>query len=144
MSDRIVGLALVLLAGWYAWTAGDYATDFADPVGPTVFPRLLALVIGLLGVWIVFRPDPEPDWSGGRTLAIQFTAVVLMLGYALLLVPVGFLIATTVLAAALAAMLGARPLPALASGALVSAGCYLLFTQGLELALPNGTLIGGG
>src|SRR5690606_39529358 len=67
-----------------------------------------------------------------RTLVVQFTAVALMFGYALLLVPVGFLIATTVLAAALAAMLGARPLPAVASGALVSAGVYLLFTRSEE------------
>jgi putative tricarboxylic transport membrane protein len=67
-----------------------------------------------------------------------------MLGYALFLVPVGFLIATTILAAALAAMLGARPLQAVASGALVSVGVYFLFTQGLELSLPAGKLISGG
>lgn len=144
MSDRIVGLVLVLLASGYGWIAGEYDTGFSDPVGPAVFPRLLALVIGLLGLWLIFRPDPEPDWSDSRTLGIQSVAVALMLGYALLLVPVGFLIATTVLAAALAAMLGARPLPALASGALVSAGVYLLFTQGLELSLPAGKLISGG
>jgi putative tricarboxylic transport membrane protein len=67
-----------------------------------------------------------------------------MLAYALLLVPVGFLLSTTVLAAILAAMLGARPLPAAASGAVVSVGCYLLFTRGLKLALPTGTLLTGG
>jgi putative tricarboxylic transport membrane protein len=144
MSDRIVGLVLVVLAGWYGWIAGEYDTGFADPVGPAVFPRMLALIIGFLGFWLILRPDPEPEWSGGRTLAIQSLAVALMFGYALLLVPVGFLIATAVLAAALAAMLGARPLPAIASGALVSAGVYLLFTHGLELSLPAGKLIGGG
>jgi putative tricarboxylic transport membrane protein len=144
VSDRIVGFALALLAGWYGWSAGDYEADFADPLGPTVFPRLLAPIIGFLGLWLVFRPDPEPEWSGGRTLVIQSTAVVLMLAYALLLVPVGFLLSTTALAAILAAMLGARPLPAAASGAVVSVGCYLLFTRGLKLALPTGTLLTGG
>jgi putative tricarboxylic transport membrane protein len=144
MSDRIVGLVLVLLASGYGWIAGDYDTGFSDPVGPAVFPRLLAVVIGLLGLWLILRPDPEPDWTKGRTLALQSLAVALMLGYALFLVPVGFLIATTILAAALAAMLGARPLQAVASGALVSVGVYFLFTQGLELSLPAGKLISGG
>jgi putative tricarboxylic transport membrane protein len=144
VSDRIVGFALALLAGWYGWAAGDYEADFADPLGPTVFPRLLAPIIGFLGLWMVFRPDPEPDWSSGRTLAIQCTAVLLMLAYALVLVPAGFLLSTTVLAAILAALLGARPIPAAASGMAVSAGCYLLFTQGLKLALPTGTLLTGG
>ena len=143
MSDRIAGFALALLAGWYGWSAGDYAADFADPLGPTVFPRILAPIIGFLGLWLVFRPDPEPEWSGGYTLVIQCTAVVLMLAYALLLVPVGFLLSTTVLAGILAAMLGARPVSAAASGAVVSVGCYLLFTLGLKLALPTGTLFTG-
>jgi putative tricarboxylic transport membrane protein len=144
MSDRIVGLVLALLAGGYGWIAGEYDTGFSDPVGPAIFPRVLALVIGILGLWLIFRPDPEPEWSNGRTLAVQSLAVALMLGYALLLVPVGFLIATAVLAAALAAMLGARPLQAVVSGALVSVGVYFLFTQGLELSLPAGKLISGG
>ncbi len=144
MSDRIVGLGLALLAAWYGWTAGDYQADFADPLGPSAFPRMLAPLIAALGLWLVFRPDPEPDWSGGMTLVVQSVSVALMLAYALLIVPVGFLLATAVLAALLAAMLGARPLPAAASGAAVSVGTYLLFTELLELSLPTGTLFAGG
>lgn len=144
MSDRIVGLGLMVLAAWYGWQAGAYEADFVDPVGPTIFPQVLAAAIAGLGLWLVFRPDPEPDWVGGRALLLQAASVVLMLAYALLIVPVGYLLATTVLAAVLAGMLGARPVPAAASGAAVSLGTYLLFTRGLELALPTGTLFAAG
>jgi putative tricarboxylic transport membrane protein len=143
VSDRIVGVGLILLAAWYGWSAGQYEAAFADPLGPAAFPQLLAPVIALLGLWLVFRPDPDPEWTGGRVLALQAASVVLMLAYALLIVPAGYLLATTILAAVLAAMLGARPLPAAASGAAVSIGTYLLFTWGLELSLPGGTLFAG-
>ncbi|BBK38262.1 hypothetical protein STAQ_33400 [Allostella sp. ATCC 35155] len=143
MSDRIVGAGLILLAAWYGWAAGEYEAPFADPLGPAAFPQLLAPVVAGLGLWLVFRPDPEPDWTGGRVLVLQAVSVGLMLAYALLIVPAGYLLCTTILAAALAALLGARPLPAAASGAAVSVGTYVLFTWGLELSLPGGTLFAG-
>lgn len=143
MSDRIVGLGLMVLAAWYGWTAGAYQADFADPLGPSAFPQLLSPFVGALGLWLVLRPDPDPVWSAGATLVAQGASVALMLGYALALRPVGFLISTAVLASVLAVMLGARPLAAAASGLAVSVGCYALFTYGLELSLPTGTLLGG-
>lgn len=144
MSDRIVGLGLAILAAWYGWTGSGYEADFADPLGPSAFPELLAPIIAALGLWLVFRPDPEPDWTGGKVLVLQGVSVLLMLAYALLIVPLGFLLCTAVLGALLAALLGARPLPAAASGALASIGCYLVFTEFLELSLPTGTLFAGG
>ena len=143
MSDRIVGLVLIVLAAWYGWTAGEYQADFADPLGPSAFPRLLAPFIAALGLWLILRPDPEPDWPRGSTLLAQAVAVALMLAYALAIVPLGFLLSTAILAALLAVMLGARPLPAATSGVAVSASCYTLFTYGLELSLPTGTLFAG-
>lgn len=133
----------MILAAWYGWSAGFYEADFSDPVGPAVFPQVLAAMIAALGLWLVFRPDPEPRWDGGMVLVVQGASVVLMLAYALLLVPVGFVVATSVLAGLLAAMLGARPVPAAASGVAVSVCCYVLFTYGLELALPAGKLFAG-
>lgn len=71
MSDRIVGLGLMILAAWYGWSAGFYEADFSDPVGPAVFPQVLAAMIAALGLWLVFRPDPEPRWDGGMVLVVQ-------------------------------------------------------------------------
>lgn len=143
MSDRIVGLGLILLAAWYGWTAGEYQAEFADPLGPSMFPRLLAPFIAGLGLWLIMRPDPDPEWPRGWTLLVQSVTVALMLAYALAIVPVGFIISTAVLAALLAMLLGARLLPATASGVAASLGCYTLFTYVLELSLPTGTLFTG-
>jgi putative tricarboxylic transport membrane protein len=143
VSDRIAGVALALLAAWYGWAAGEYQIDFADVVGPSAFPQVLAVPIGLLGLYIALRPDPSPGWPSGRHLLGQAMAVGLLVGYALLLVPVGFLPSTTVLAGALALLLGARPGPAAASGVMVSLGCYALFAWALDLPLPPGALFAG-
>lgn len=143
MSDRIVGLGLMVLAAWYGWTAGEYQAEFADPLGPSAFPQLLSPFIAGLGLWLVLRPDPDPVWPDTATLLAQGASVALMLTYALALRPVGFLISTAVLATVLTVMLGARLLPAAASGISISVGCYVLFTYALELSLPTGTLLGG-
>lgn len=143
MSDRLVGLALIAAAAWYGWTAGEYQADFADPLGPSAFPRLLAPCIAALGLWLTLRPDPEPEWPDGATLLAQAVGVGLMTVYAFVLMPVGFLLSTAVLATLLAVMLGARILSAAAVGIAISVGCYTLFTYALELALPTGTLFAG-
>lgn len=143
MSDRLTGLILAAFAAWYGWTSGDYQAEFADPLGPAAFPALLAPPIGLLGLYLALRPDPAPVWPGRRVLAAQAVCLVLLVLYALALLPLGFLLSTAVLAAFLAAMLGARPVPAAVSGLALSLGCYGLFTWALELPLPAGTVFGG-
>lgn len=143
MSDRIVGLGLVVVAAWYGWTASEYEAGFADPLGPSAFPMLLAPFIAALGFWLVLRPDSEPEWPRGMTLVMQAASVAMMLAYALALMPIGFLLSTAVLATLLAIMLGARLLPAAATGIAISFGCYGLFTYGLELSLPAGSLLAG-
>lgn len=143
MSDRIVGFGLMVLAAWYGWTSGEYQADFADPLGPSAFPQLLSPCVAGLGLWLALRPDPDPVWPDTATLLAQGASIALMLTYALALRPIGFLISTAILATVLTVMLGARPLPAAASGISISVGCYLLFTYALELSLPTGTLLGG-
>lgn len=143
MSDRIAGVLLALFAAWYGWEAGEYQIEFGDPLGPSVFPRLLAVPIGLLGLYLAVRPDPDPDWPIGRRLLSQAATLVALVAYALLLMPLGFILATAALAGVLAALLGARPARAAATGVATSLGCYVLFDWLLGIPLPAGVLLGG-
>ncbi|KAA2212854.1 tripartite tricarboxylate transporter TctB family protein [Teichococcus oryzae] len=143
MSDRIVGVLLALFAGWYSWEAGSYAVDFGDPMGPAFFPELLAPPLGLLGLYLVLRPDPEPEWSTGRYLLSQAATVVVLVAYALLLQPMGFILATLLMVTCLTAMLGARLPQALGGGAATSLGAFALFDWLLGIPLPPGIAFGG-
>lgn len=143
MSDRILGVLLVLFSAWYGWEAGSYQIDFGDPVGPAAFPKALAIPLGILGLYLVVRPDPNPDWSSGRYLLMQVAALALLLVYALLLQPAGFILATTILVAGLAALLGARLSRAAVGGVVTSLGFFVLFDWVLGIPLPAGAPFGG-
>ena len=100
-SDRIFGLAMILVA--LAMIAG--ATQFEEPffatgpVGPKAFPMAIASLMILCGGYMVFKPDPDPDWPRGGALGRIAVATLVMIGYAYALRPLGFLIPTAVGAA---------------------------------------------
>ncbi|MFC7610519.1 tripartite tricarboxylate transporter TctB family protein [Teichococcus aestuarii] len=89
------------------------------------------------------RPDPEPEWSSGRYLLAQLATVMALVAYALLLQPLGFILATLLLVACLTAMLGARLPQALMGGAATSLGFFALFDWFLGIPLPPGLAFGG-
>jgi putative tricarboxylic transport membrane protein len=140
MSDRLAGLFFVAFSIWYGYTAQFYTQTFTDPLGPSAFPQLLAFPLAAFGLYLVLRPDPEPDWVRGGPLLKQLGAIVVLTVYAFLIEPLGFIAATFVCTMLLAASLGARWLPATVSGLACAIGFYLLFDKLLELPLPAGPL----
>ena len=55
MSDRVLGVACVVVAAGMAWAAKDYAAPISyEPVGPRAFPLLLATLMGIGGLWLNF------------------------------------------------------------------------------------------
>jgi putative tricarboxylic transport membrane protein len=142
MSDRLAGLFFAAFSIWYGYTAQYYTQTFTDPLGPSAFPQLLAVPLALFGLYLVLRPDPDPDWVRGWPLLKQVGTVIVLVGYAFLIDPMGFIPATIIATALLAASLGARWLPAAASGVVSAIVFYLLFDRVLELPLPPGPLAG--
>src|SRR5699024_8274508 len=97
MSDRIVGILLFVLAVGYGLQAGAFETMITtDPLGPAAFPRLLAVVLGLASIYLIVRPDPGAQWPRGLALLHLLLTVVVLVIYAFVMVPVGFIPATFV------------------------------------------------
>jgi len=99
-SDRIFGLVVVM--GALAFFAGalQIQTSFlSDPVGPRVFPMLIAASALLCGLVLIAKPDAEPEWPALAAWGNMAIALVVLVSYALLIGPMGFL-ASTALAAA--------------------------------------------
>lgn len=140
MSDRLTGLVLLALAVAYGVTASGFEAMIGDPLGPAVFPMVLAVPLGLLSLVLVARPDPEPDWPRRRALLKQALTLVAFVAYAFLLEPLGFVVATVLATTAMALLLGARLRPAATTGVVSALVLFVLFDQLLGLPLPAGVL----
>ncbi len=137
----------------------------AEPPGPRVFPIVVAILTAVLlvlqAVGLARPPAPsmkaDPDAAPGEQEARApgthdaddvnvpglLGAVATFLAFTLLLQPLGWLIAATLLFAGVAWSLGARKVPTvLGAGLAIASVVQLAFGGGLGLALPPGILEG--
>jgi putative tricarboxylic transport membrane protein len=134
VSDRLTGLVLLALAVAYGITASGYQAMIGDPLGPAVFP------VVLFGVYLIVRPNREPDWPKGPALLKQVLALVAFVAYAYVLEPLGFVVSTFLAVVALGWLLGASLYQASAAGAGIALVLFVLFDSLLGLPLPPGVL----
>ncbi|WP_114418927.1 tripartite tricarboxylate transporter TctB family protein [Marinospirillum perlucidum] len=142
LNDRIFGVLMIVLALAYGWGATQLPEPFggSEAVGPETFPLLLAIGLGLSSLYLVVRPDPDNAWPWSRTGLELIIAVVVLIFYALLLQPLGFIISTTLAVGLLSWRMGAQPKVAFITGALAGVVVFLIFNFALDLALPLGLL----
>ena len=135
-SDRIFGLVAALVALAYIVSATQIQSSFlADPVGPKVFPIGIGVIGAISAMFLVFRPDPEPQWPGAGTfLALGFSVLVLV-AYAYALKPLGFLLPTAVVAGILSYQISPRARYATITGTSLAIGLFLIFRFALGLGL---------
>lgn len=141
-NDRIFGILMIVLAVAYGWGTTQFNEPFGgtEAVGPETFPRLLAAVLALSSLYMIVRPDPDNAWPWSRTGIELIVAVVVLIFYAALLQPLGFIISTTLAVGTLCWRMGSRPVKAYVTGAVSGVVVYLLFNFALDLALPLGLL----
>src|SRR6056297_2095100 len=126
MSVRILGVAIFVIAALYTRQAGTYAVSFGDVLGPTVFPVIVGIPTMILAASLVVFPTGQVSWPDRGHMLRQVAALAILLGYAWLLRPLGFPIATFGLIAGLGIVLGGSPLKAVILGALLSPGLWIL------------------
>ncbi|WP_227370132.1 tripartite tricarboxylate transporter TctB family protein [Halomonas sp. M20] len=138
-ADRVLGIVLIGLAAFAAIFALKLQIPFSyEPVGPKAFPLGLSILLAALSLVLVLRPGQSGSWPN-KTLSLKLLAVLaVLLIYALLFTRLGFLITTCFTVLALARLFDAPWLKALLAAVLMTAGSYLLFTQGLDIVLPWG------
>ncbi|WP_022728292.1 tripartite tricarboxylate transporter TctB family protein [Fodinicurvata sediminis] len=136
MTDRIVGLVILASAIWYGVTAGTYEASFGDPLGPAAFPVMLSVPVAVLSLFLLIRPDANPDWARGAALLRQVAAICILVSYALLLERLGFLFVTFLAVALLGRLLGSQWGKSAVSGAVISLVLFVAFDQVLGLPLP--------
>jgi putative tricarboxylic transport membrane protein len=137
-SDRLLGALGLISGAAFIWGATRIETGLiVDPLGPRSFPTLVGAALALASLFILLRPDAEPEWpalSGWLEIA---GVVVVLIGYTLALEPLGFIIATAIASALLSWRLGSPPHWALVSGVGISLGIYAIFHLVLGLSLAK-------
>ena len=84
---------------------------------------------------MVLRPDEEPEWPELRTLGALLISVIVLVAYAYMLKPLGFLIPTAIVAAVLSYQINPRTGPAIIAGVGLSVGLFVVFKFILGLGL---------
>ena len=151
LGPRLFAIGVLLLGALlFVDSFGIGQTRGYSPVGPSTFPLVVSLGLVLLGVASIVRLSwrPDPDYAHdvhAEESATHWPTVALLgaalLAYALLLGPLGYVIATTAFFAFVAWVLGSRRIwrDVLigAAGALI---IWFGFTQLLGVRLPTGLL----
>ncbi len=132
--DRLIALIFLIIAIVYGIAAFNYPLlpfEKHLPVLPNTLPKALSVIASLISLFILVMPArPAPTANSGalgaepataKTYAQTGALVLAMIAYALLLRPVGFIIATTSFIAGASILLGERKFALLVPIALTTA-----------------------
>ncbi len=142
MADRIFAAFLLLVTLGYAAIAFTVieAPFQYDPLGPESWPRILGVVMLVCLVALLIRPHAA-HFDVNRPSWLRLAAVMaLLVAYAELFQPLGFILSTGLFALLGSRLLGAGWLRAALFGVAVGVGGYLLCVGLLDLNLPAGPL----
>ncbi|MFK4085159.1 tripartite tricarboxylate transporter TctB family protein [Kribbella sp. NPDC020789] len=141
----IAALVLIVLSATFLVGVFDIRSPKGlDPAGPRFFPLLVttAWLVFSIGYLIEGLRSPKAAKADGDRAWFEPVALsALLVLYALLVVPLGYVIATALLFFAAARILGSRQLVRDIVVALVLAVVvYIAFTRFLDISLPEGVL----
>lgn len=138
-SGRIAAAIMLGFAIAYGAAGARIEYSFSsDPLGPTVFPIIMATVLGLCSLWWMLAPGEAEPWPAGALLLRKLAFVLIVAGAVALMENTGFIVTATIVGALTAFLFGATPLAALGIGLVQGAFWNLLFVCGLGTYLPVG------
>lgn len=143
MVDRIFAGVLLIVTLAYAviaFTAIKAPFQY-DPLGPESWPQILSLVAIACLLVILWKPDTTEMGVARQTWFRLAATIVMLIAYAELYEPLGFILATILFGTALCAMLGAGITRSVVFGIAAGVAGYLLCVTLLDLNLPEGELI---
>lgn len=149
MTDRIIFVCTLLLAGVYFWATAQIPTlELGDPLGPKAFPRMLGVGLLLAAAMLLAeilrdrkkpKTEPSPPW---RWDPHQFVVVAIAVWTALYILAFewsGYMVSTAIYLLALTAYFNrGRHLMNVLTCALFVIISYVAFTKLLGVNLPRG------
>jgi putative tricarboxylic transport membrane protein len=151
MTDRIIFVCTLLLAGVYFWaTAQIPSLELGDPLGPKAFPRLLGIGLLISAVMLLLeilrdRKKPKtgaaPAWTWEPHDWVVVAISVWTALYILAFEPLGYMLSTVVYLLPLTAYFNrGRWLMNVLTCVLFATISYFVFTKVLGVNLARGIL----
>ena len=144
--QRVFAGVLLLVCIGLALMAWPYQAPFSyEPVGPRAFPLLMLGLTGAALLYMLIRPTPivhsedEPPLDR-ETLVKIGICIALLLVFAGLFEPLGFILSSILIGIPMARLYGGRLVPSVVVVILMSVGLYLLFDKAMDVPLPLGPL----
>jgi putative tricarboxylic transport membrane protein len=148
---RVAAGTVTAVGGLLLWQSMQIRTPAGySVVGPAFFPIAVSVALIGLGLWFVVRTtvllDTElAEQAAKEDVATHWSGTGLLLGvllaYAFVLEPFGYVLATLIFLPAAARILGSRALIRdVAVAIVVSVSMYFAFTRPLGIRLPGGVL----
>lgn len=141
-ADRLIGLIFLAAGLWYGYLAVKFEVSaLMDPVGPRVFPLILAAILTFLSLLMIIKPKTKGiDWPGTHIwIRIGLTILSLVL-YAYLLAPLGFVLSTALVMTALSVIFKGPLVKGAITSLLFSIALFSLFDTLLGLNIPTGLI----
>lgn len=153
-TERIVALFCMGMSAWIFYEASTFKGSALDSIGPALYPRLVATVIGICGLALLITAKNKPakvsddkskeKESDYKSLLVVICALII---YSILIEWIGFIICTVLFLFSLALYLDKRPMKEkIKTAALFSIGLsiclYLFFGEFLGVLLPEIGLLG--
>lgn len=136
---RWVAVLLFIVSVWYGTTASNFTSStLGDPLGPGVFPLILALALGITSVVLFIRTTEKITVPAPFFLLNAGKVVACLIAYALCLEWLGFVVTTSFVMFLLALIFKGPWVLSLVGGILFSLTMYILFVIVLDLRLPMG------
>ena len=141
LSDRVAGVILLLVAILYSVEATTLESSIlSDNLGPSAFPLFLGILLGILSLYMIIKPDVDPQWpdmSGWIRMGLIILSFII---YAYIMEPLGFIVATTFEMVSLSYIFQGPRVKSVVAGFLFSLFLFGLFSYVLSLSLPSGTI----
>ena len=139
MSDRIFGAVALTVSLLMMWATTLIEESFIqDPLGPKAFPLVIAVIMAATAIFMILKPDADPEWPGLHKLVELVATLGMLIAYAQLLPIAGFVLSTVFITAFLCWRLGANARQSIQGGVITSLGVYGLFQHVLGLNLAQG------
>lgn len=150
--DWVAGAVLLAVAlVWIILVFQTIEPGRGSAAGSRAFPLFFGIVLALLSLVMLLRAfrgpaaagEPEAEAVAPNEMTSVLATIGALIGYAILLEPLGFILSTVIAVAAIMVLLLRirAPLEIAAVSLGLAIGCYLVFGKLLGTYLPPGTLV---
>jgi putative tricarboxylic transport membrane protein len=136
----VFGLVCIAIAVWYTFEARTFdGTAFrSGPVGPKTVPTALGVIFGVLALYLIVKPDPDPAWPSKK--ASWHVGLVILSSYVFgrVIEPIGFIAASIAITLVIGLLFRGPARKLIPAAVVFPIVVAFIFNNWLELQLPVG------